>query len=433
MPTNYKPQIQSGFGVGVSGQHMYVESGVWLASGMHVVADIAESGMGVQVQSGVYLASGMHVDISGTPVTISGDHVYIESGAHVVANVTVIASNITVDISGDPVTISGDHVYVESGVYLASGIWFASGIGVITAGGFSSGDPCTISGDHVFVESGVHIASGVGVQIQSGAGVLISGQCVCTASGVWFASGIGVQIQSGLHVLISGQPVTVSGNHIFVGGNIQVQSGVGVLISGQHVYVESGVYMASGTGVHVEGAVQVSGTVAVSGSVHISGERVRIEGFYTGSGNASGIWFPLEANCSGVLFVAISGQATDIGGSLIQVPVDKQAVYKTHTDLWSGNINSGIIAYTSGADVSTYERLGLYIDSWSGHVEITVQAGISSASGDFCDVDGLDPLISGFEGCKRYIIGEFPFEYARLKVEKYAESGYFSHRWARTT
>ena len=54
MPVHYKPLIKSGFGVGISGQHVVVESGVYAASGQHVV-------------------------ISGQPVDISGGHVFVES------------------------------------------------------------------------------------------------------------------------------------------------------------------------------------------------------------------------------------------------------------------------------------------------------------------------------------------------------------------
>lgn len=89
---------------------------VHIASGAYVVADIAESGMGVQIQSGAHVQiSGQHVFVeSGVFVTtqpdigvsgtirslISGDHVFVESGVHV--------------------GISGQHVYVESGVHVVS-------------------------------------------------------------------------------------------------------------------------------------------------------------------------------------------------------------------------------------------------------------------------------------------------------------------------
>lgn len=70
MPTNYKPLIQSGFDVGISGQHVYVESGlpVVVESGVHVVTDIE-----------VDVSSGLHVQISGSFVTELGID-YIKSG-----------------------------------------------------------------------------------------------------------------------------------------------------------------------------------------------------------------------------------------------------------------------------------------------------------------------------------------------------------------
>jgi len=58
---------------------------------------------------------------SGAFVQISGQHVYVESGIWV-AGLSFSGLDIQVNISGDPVDISGGHVYVESGVYVASGI-----------------------------------------------------------------------------------------------------------------------------------------------------------------------------------------------------------------------------------------------------------------------------------------------------------------------
>ena len=71
--------VSSGLFVdGVSGVHVYVESGV------HVVADIAESGMGVNVQSGLHVqVSGQHVFVeSGNWVVMSGQGVLVQSGLH---------------------------------------------------------------------------------------------------------------------------------------------------------------------------------------------------------------------------------------------------------------------------------------------------------------------------------------------------------------
>jgi len=131
----------------------------------------------------VVFSSGMHVDVSGTPVTISGDHVFVESGVYVVADIAESGMGVQVQ-SGVGVLISGQHVYVESGVFLASGVWIAGG---------GSGQHVWISGQHVFVESGVQIVGGVqvsgAVQISgcvsiSGNTVSISGNIIIVASGV---------------------------------------------------------------------------------------------------------------------------------------------------------------------------------------------------------------------------------------------------------
>ncbi len=236
----------SGQPVTISGDHVFVESGVY------VIADVA-----------VEVSSGLHIMISGQPVTISGDHVFVESGVYVIADVAVeVSSGLHIMISGQPVTISGDHVYVESGVFanaLVSGTVYVenvpqtrldvttqSGIGVLISGqhiyvesgvhvvgDFAtttnvSGQPVTISGDHVYVESGVYVIatvsvdSGLGVVIQSGAGVQID-------------SGVGVQVQSGFGiVLASGLYVVADIAESGIG--VQIQSGVGVQVqSGLHV------------------------------------------------------------------------------------------------------------------------------------------------------------------------------------------------------
>lgn len=155
----------SGQPVTISGGHVFVESGIYLASGLYVVADIAESGMGVQIQSGanviiqsgVYFSSGLYV-ASGlyvvADITESGMGVQVQSGVYLASGMNVTVS------SGLGVSISGQHIYVESGVYVASGLYVVadiaeSGMGVQVQSGLS-----------VIVQSGVYVA------IQSGAVVI---------------------------------------------------------------------------------------------------------------------------------------------------------------------------------------------------------------------------------------------------------------------
>jgi len=71
-------------------------------------------------------------------ISASGEHFYVESGVVVV----VSGQSVSVSVSGQPVTVSGNIVYVGSGVYLASGIYPISGFGVTT-------------------QSGVYLASGI--------------------------------------------------------------------------------------------------------------------------------------------------------------------------------------------------------------------------------------------------------------------------------
>jgi len=110
-------KIQSGLSVQISGQHVYVESGVHVASGLHVVADVQ-----VDVSSGIH-------------VLVSGQHMFVESGVNVVSDIKALwlgngsipaylnvicdsSGRLLTNISGMAVDASGSHVYVESGVNL---------------------------------------------------------------------------------------------------------------------------------------------------------------------------------------------------------------------------------------------------------------------------------------------------------------------------
>jgi len=261
----------SGQPVQISGQHVFVGSGVFLASGQGGGTPAVMSGQNVIVESGL-------------GVLISGQHVYVESGLHVVTVVSVDVSGaeFTAEISGKPVTISGDHVYVESGVFLASGQGgtpeIMSGQSVIVESGLG----VLISGQHVFVESGVHVVATVSVE--SGLGVLISGQHVYVESGVFLASGQGggtpavmsgqsVIVESGLHVQISGQHVYVeSGVHI-VGTFTAAVSGKPVTISGDHVFIESGAHVVISSGLFVAGAG--STPAAMSGTYDATATEIK--------------------------------------------------------------------------------------------------------------------------------------------------------------
>lgn len=207
----------------VSGEHVYVESGVPV------------------------LISGQHVFVSGQPVTISGDHVFIESGAYVVADIAESGMGVQIQ-SGAHVQISGQHVFVESGVYVVADI-SESGMGV------------WISGQHVYVEPGA--ISGQPVTV-SGNIVQISGQHVFVESGVYLASGLHVGIsgqhiyqESGAHVVISGQPVVMSGEAVHIGCTdiVRVASLVGAWgsASGQSADLGSGGNSLCDATVHCSG------------------------------------------------------------------------------------------------------------------------------------------------------------------------------------
>lgn len=185
------PVIISGQPVTISGDHVFVESGV------HVIADI-----NVEVSSGLWVDG------------VSGVHVYQESGAFVTAygnlgisGTVTVESGLGVLISGQPVTISGDHVFVESGVYFASGLCVAiSGQHVYTEPACSSvGPACQLIGN-VATQLPANPVESVAVKNLG---------CIRTAN-------------------LSGTFVPFSGNVIWAGHNT-VNSGIGMLMNSGEV------------------------------------------------------------------------------------------------------------------------------------------------------------------------------------------------------
>jgi len=184
-------------------------------------------------------------------------------------------------------------------------------------------------------------------------------------------------------------------------------SGEVVVCSGLHVVTDVAVTIS---GLDIE--VNISGDpVIISGQpVSISGQPVTI------SGN----------------IVNISGQAMTIGGALIQVPVDIQAVYKTHSETWSGVLGSGDTVCTSGVDVSTYQKIGLYATT-KGLVDLSVQASWQDVSGNYCAVADVSGNYLNISGCRYENIGHFPFEWVRVLAERTEQSGNLEIKWARAT
>jgi len=283
----------SGDPVQISGQHVFVESGV------HVVGEFT-----ADISGATFTAA-----ISGKPVTISGDHVYVESGVHVIGD--FVSS-----VSGNIVQISGQHVFVESGVHVVAAVSVDSGLGVL------------ISGQHVFVESGVHIIGDLSVS--SGLGVLISGQHVFIESGAHVVTEAEITVDiSGDSIIISGQPVTISGDHVFVESGVHViatvsvDSGLGVLISGQHVYVESGAHVVVSSGLFVAGAGSTPATM--SGAYDATAVEIITDDVRMDIGGTSGL--PNAASGGQVLY----------SGNILAVEI--KALVGNACDLYVGGVN----------------------------------------------------------------------------------------------
>jgi hypothetical protein len=306
----------SGNIISITGQ-LVIASGVWIASGIGVVATVS-------VGSGLYLASGLYVmaDIySGGPIVlVSGfanstgitfatwSGLVLTSGIWIASGRGVVAT-----ISGNPVNVvsgafnsAGITAAPWSGQYLASGIWFASGIGVITA--------TAPAASGAYLASGLYIASGIGVITTTSP----------AASGAYLASGLFVNaIVSGtVTTKVSGENVVITSGNVLarISGNAVWISGgqIGALVSGTiNVAVLSGqpilpgmfrpTYPAWGSG------LMTPLTVDQYGQLIIHGDATNWSGVYTTasvSGNIISMTGQLEVHAiSGIVVAKISGES----------------------------------------------------------------------------------------------------------------------------
>jgi len=186
-------------------------------------------------------------EISGAVVKISGEHVYVESGAVVL-------------VSGQVVQISGQHVYLESGATIIVQI---SGLVVEI-----SGEVVQISGQHIYQESGaIVLISGQTITQASGAVVLISGQTITQASGaIVLISGQHLYQESGAVVLISGQTViTTSGLGLYT--PTEVKTGPVRIVTA----ASGGMVLHSGTVI----SLKVKAMLDNSGDIYVGGATQR--------------------------------------------------------------------------------------------------------------------------------------------------------------
>jgi len=369
--------------VGVTSGEVHILSGeVTVESGVQVITQ-----PGIQI-SGAVIVSGL-VGVNSGRVDILSGEVHILSGIVNVASgmmdVNIVSGiEVTVDISGDPVTISGDHVYVESGSFvlisgqvtvpiIGSSVGGELGINSIYAADADDSVTRLVNGiayksltKHEYAPDSValdvyvvDIMSGVvGVSVLSGVGILsgevhvMSGELIAKTSGE-VAHIAGYYSESGdwrdVHVDASGElmieaNVTVAGAQVsgavIVSGLVGVNSGRVDVLSGE-------VHILSGE-VTVAGGVQVSGTVAVSGEVTAivqSGAQVITQ---------PGIQVSGAVIVSGSM--SVSGNVITMSGNMIE----------TH-------IMSGEVTIQSGAQVIT--QPGIQV---SGAVIISGLVGVNS-------------------------------------------------------
>ena len=147
---------------------------VIVKSGLHVVGDF-------EIASGAITIGEVLTNISGQPVTISGDHVVVGSGLNVVGDFsTEVASGLHVVVESGIGVIGDFNAEVASGLFV-DGI---SGVHVLI-------DPIGSSGLNVIGE----VASGLHVVVESGIGV-IGDFTAEVSSGLYVVQGKTAQLQN---------------------------------------------------------------------------------------------------------------------------------------------------------------------------------------------------------------------------------------------
>jgi len=280
-------------------------------------------------------------------------------------------------------------------VSVASGVFFASGIGVVTAGGFGSGDP-------VWIASGqVHILSGQ-VTVASGIGVLVSGQQTAF-------SGHGAMypfnnqrdddeiIHSGFSETIITLPYiydpTYSQTWKQWTGKVAVASGLIGIVSGTvDATVQSGVFVASGLGTLLGDAMLSGNWYGYEDNYFYSAGGLRCVTF--GLCDTGGVWTALQTTSDGKLLVIPDIHAVTLAGTRVS-----GAVQVSGTVAVSGlvGVQSGEVHVVSGyVDILTPTAVSINnsgnplllddrsggIPLWSGAIKSVVVKAPSSNSGD---------------------------------------------------
>ena len=151
----------SGLYVNISGQHVYVESGVYLASGMYVVTAGASgtyqaSGVGVQIQSGIHIEQ-VDVLYSGNVDATVSSGVFGTAALH--CSDTIVTADLVKVIGG------------SSGTYLAAS---SGGVSICVSGYWCSGPVHTVTVKNMDGNEDMFLG-GVDCKPFSGRGFIIGG------------------------------------------------------------------------------------------------------------------------------------------------------------------------------------------------------------------------------------------------------------------
>ena len=384
----------------VSGNSVSVASGLYLASGITVVTSV--SGNSVGVASGLYLASGLVVatSVSGNTVGISISGASISgaiiwgTGTSGMVNVqtasgswVTISGSFSANISGNVAwgvgtsgqqwvqTTSGSYVSVSGSVGIASGLYLASGLVVVTSvSGNVMGQSISGGSESGMIVWGYGTSGQFPVYTASGSWVTISGSFSVSAniSGN-VAWGVGTSGQQWIQ--------TTSGSYVSVSGSVAVTSGTGVRVSGETLYVMiSGGNSTTISGGSVSGAVfWGAGTSGQNMVYTASGSYVSVSGSV---GIASGLYL-----ASGLVMVtSMSGNVTNpsiSGGSISGVWIQQSGEI-----IWgTGTSGQCLVQTTSGSYVSVSGSVGIASGLYlaSGLIVVTSVSGnvLSQTSGAY--------------------------------------------------
>lgn len=348
----------------ISGQQVYLGSGsnfVTLSGASVSVSGsaVTTSISGNAIASGVFIASGLNV-IAQSAVT-SGE-------IHIISGIVGVASGIVSVMSGNVAVLSGAISLVSGEVHVVSGQVSVSGL----FGGFS--------GAQTFLSGGAAVSGAIPV-IPMMYDILgkqwtpfstnISGSTVLS---VWQASGL-VSISSGAISVTSGAISVLSGEVHVMSGSVVLGAGTSMIGS---VSVASGATSVISGEIHViSGGITVLSGGATIGTVTIGSQPISVTTSISGNAIASGIVPNISGQAVSVsgntVITSISGNAVSISGNILNISgVTPNAATQIRIGLSGTAVQSGIPNTSGGTALQSGDLYVITVRNVSGNNDMYV-------------------------------------------------------------